>query len=35
VQDGNDFWNATFFCGSCAVLRRKALDEIGASPLKP
>ena len=22
VQDGNDFWNATFFCGSCAVLRR-------------
>jgi cellulose synthase (UDP-forming) len=29
VQDGNDFWNATFFCGSCAVLRRKALDPIG------
>jgi len=29
VQDGNDFWNATFFCGSCAVLRRRALDEIG------
>ena len=29
VQDGNDFWNATFFCGSCAVLRRKALDEVG------
>jgi len=29
VQDGNDFWNATFFCGSCAVLSRKALDEIG------
>jgi cellulose synthase (UDP-forming) len=29
VQDGNDFWNATFFCGSCAVIRRKALDEIG------
>jgi cellulose synthase (UDP-forming) len=29
VQDGNDFWNATFFCGSCAVLNRKALDEIG------
>jgi cellulose synthase (UDP-forming) len=29
VQDGNDFWNATFFCGACAVLRRKALDEIG------
>jgi cellulose synthase (UDP-forming) len=29
VQDGNDFWNATFFCGSCAVLRRAALDDIG------
>ena len=29
VQDGNDLWNATFFCGSCAVLRRSALDEIG------
>lgn len=29
VQDGNDFWNATFFCGSCAVLRRSALEEIG------
>ncbi len=29
VQDGNDFWNASFFCGSCAVLRREALDDIG------
>jgi cellulose synthase (UDP-forming) len=29
VQDGNDLWNASFFCGSCAVLRRAALDEIG------
>ncbi|RSL15555.1 cellulose synthase (UDP-forming) [Edaphobacter aggregans] len=29
VQDGNDFWNATFFCGSCAVLRRTALNQIG------
>jgi cellulose synthase (UDP-forming) len=28
LQDGNDLWNATFFCGSCAVLRRSALDEI-------
>jgi cellulose synthase (UDP-forming) len=28
VQDGNDFWNATFFCGSCAVMRRTALDEV-------
>jgi cellulose synthase (UDP-forming) len=29
VQDGNDLWDATFFCGSCAVMRRAALEEIG------
>src|SRR5690606_33528201 len=29
IQDGNDLWNATFFCGSCAVLRRSALEDIG------
>lgn len=29
VQDGNDMWDATFFCGSCAVLRRSALDAVG------
>ncbi|MDR9848932.1 UDP-forming cellulose synthase catalytic subunit [Herbaspirillum huttiense] len=29
VQDGNDLWNAAFFCGSCAVMRRTALMEIG------
>jgi cellulose synthase (UDP-forming) len=29
VQEGNDLWNASFFCGSCAVIRRKALEEIG------
>lgn len=29
IQDGNDLWNATFFCGSCAVIRRSALEEIG------
>jgi cellulose synthase (UDP-forming) len=29
VQPGNDFWNSAFFCGSCAVLRRSALDAIG------
>ncbi|MYZ45836.1 UDP-forming cellulose synthase catalytic subunit [Schauerella aestuarii] len=29
VQDGNDLWNASFFCGSCAILRRKPLLEIG------
>lgn len=29
IQDGNDFWNATFFCGSCAVIRRDPLMEVG------
>jgi cellulose synthase (UDP-forming) len=29
IQDGNDLWNATFFCGSCAVIRRTTLDEVG------
>ncbi len=29
VQPGNDFWNSAFFCGSCAVLRRSALEQIG------
>jgi len=29
VQDGNDLWNASYFCGSCAVLRRASLDEVG------
>ena len=29
LQDGNDYWDATFFCGSCAVIRRTALNEIG------
>lgn len=29
VQDGNDMWDATFFCGSCAVIRRGPLDQIG------
>ncbi|MDP3295643.1 MAG: UDP-forming cellulose synthase catalytic subunit [Nevskia sp.] len=29
LQDGNDLWNATFFCGSCAVIRRTAIEEIG------
>ncbi len=29
VQDGNDMWDATFFCGSCAVIRRGPLDEVG------
>ena len=29
IQDGNDLWNATFYCGSCAVLRRSILMEVG------
>ncbi len=28
-QRGLDFWNASFFCGSAAVLRRRCLEEIG------
>lgn len=27
VQGGNDLWNAAFFCGSCAVIRREALTQ--------
>lgn len=29
IQDGNDLWNAAFFCGSCAVLKRSAVESIG------
>ncbi|HXU74124.1 MAG TPA: UDP-forming cellulose synthase catalytic subunit [Polyangia bacterium] len=29
LQSGNDFWNATFFCGSCAIIRRSVLEEVG------
>ncbi|MBK1649240.1 UDP-forming cellulose synthase catalytic subunit [Rhabdochromatium marinum] len=29
IQRGLDFWNASFFCGSAAVLRRCYLDEVG------
>jgi len=29
LQDGNDQWNATFFCGSCTVIRRAPLEAIG------
>lgn len=28
-QKGLDFWNASFFCGSAALLRRDCLEEIG------
>jgi cellulose synthase (UDP-forming) len=29
IQPGNDFWNSAFFCGSCAVLRRRDVEAIG------
>lgn len=29
IQDGNDLWDATFFCGSCAIIRRAPLEQIG------
>lgn len=29
IQDGNDLWNSTFFCGSCAVIKRAPLLEVG------
>lgn len=29
LQPGNDHWNAAFFCGSNAVLRRAALADVG------
>jgi cellulose synthase (UDP-forming) len=29
VQVGNDHWNSAFFCGSCALLRRSALEDVG------
>lgn len=29
IQRGLDFWNGAFFCGSAAVIRRKALEDVG------
>lgn len=29
IQPGRDRWNAAYFVGSCAVIRRNALDDIG------
>ncbi len=31
IQQGKDGWNAAFFCGSNAVLRREALMQLGVS----
>lgn len=32
IQPGKDRLNATCFCGSCAVISRQALDDIGGFP---
>ncbi|MGN6233184.1 MAG: UDP-forming cellulose synthase catalytic subunit [Trinickia sp.] len=29
VQAGNDLWNASFFCGSCAIIKREPLEAVG------
>lgn len=29
IQPGRDSWNASFFCGSCGIIRRSALEAIG------
>ena len=29
IQRGLDFWNGAFFCGSAALIRRKALESVG------
>ncbi len=29
IQPGLDTWNASYFCGSAALLRRRCLEEIG------
>jgi cellulose synthase (UDP-forming) len=29
IQRGKDYWNAAFYCGSCAVIRRQSIDSIG------
>ncbi|MFM2245594.1 MAG: UDP-forming cellulose synthase catalytic subunit [Pseudomonadota bacterium] len=29
VQIGNDYWDSVLFCGSCALIRRAALAEVG------
>lgn len=29
LQKGNDFWNAAFFCGSAAVIRREYVLQVG------
>jgi cellulose synthase (UDP-forming) len=32
MAPGRDAWDAAFCCGSCSIIRRQALDEIGGFP---
>lgn len=34
ILKGMDFWNASFFCGSAAIIRREALLEVGGIATK-
>ena len=34
IEPCKDHWGAAFFCGSCAALRREALEEIGGFSTK-
>ena len=34
IQAGKDGWNAAFFCGSNAVIRREALMQVGVARLR-
>ena len=34
LQPGKDHWNASFFCGSCGMLRRSAIESIGGFSTK-
>ncbi len=29
LQPGKQRWNSAFFCGTCALIRRQSLDEVG------
>ena len=29
IQEGNDTWDSSFFCGSCALLKRQAIQDAG------
>lgn len=34
IQPGKDHWNGSFFCGSCGMLRRSAIESIGGFSTK-